>query len=174
MKLPVTDQLLWDIYNFVEKLSDVHDVFTPRTWKDILCPEMRQIWRAYDKKMSRQRFSRLAHYLKKNGYIKIKNLDNKQGVLITQKGGEKILKIKLKKMEKKKRTDKKWQMLIFDIPEDKRVFRDILRSNLIFLGYSLLQKSVWVSPYDVLGETENMIRKYELDPYVRLFLIEEI
>ena len=32
-------------------------------------------------------------------------------------------------------------MLIFDIPEDKRVFRDILRSNLMFLGYSLLQKA---------------------------------
>ena len=65
MKLPVTDQLLWDIYNFVEELGDVHDIFAPRTWKDILCPEMRQIRRAYDKKMSRQRFSRLAHYLKK-------------------------------------------------------------------------------------------------------------
>ena len=84
------------------------------------------------------------------------------------------MKIKLKKLEKKKRADKKWQMLIFDIPEDKRALRDVFRDNLMFLGYSLLQKSVWVSPYDMLEETENLIRKYELDPYIRLFLIEEI
>lgn len=38
----------------------------------------------------------------------------------------------------------------------------------------MLQKSIWVSPYDVLKETEEFLRKYALDPYVKLFLIEEL
>src|SRR3990167_2143423 len=173
MKLPITDQLLWDIYNFIEKTSDIHDIFSPKPWKEILCP---QFHREYDKKMDRQRFSRLICYLKKKGYIKIKNLENKRGVILTQKGGEKILKTKLKAVKNgiKKRMDQKWQMLIFDIPEDKRALRDIFRDNLVILGYNQLQKSVWVSPYDVLEKTENLIRKSELDPYIKLFLIEEI
>ena len=73
MKLPVTDQLLWDIYNFIEGLSDVHEIFASKTWSEVLCPELRQFRHEYGKKMDRKRFSRLIHYLKKRGYIKIKN-----------------------------------------------------------------------------------------------------
>jgi hypothetical protein len=38
----------------------------------------------------------------------------------------------------------------------------------------MLQQSVWVCPYDVLEETEAILRKYSLDEYVKLFLIEEV
>ena len=75
---------------------------------------------------------------------------------------------------KKKRSDKKWQMMIFDIPEKKRFLRNILRENLTLLGYEMLQQSVWVSPFDVFKETEDLVSRYELDHYIRLFLIEEI
>jgi len=65
-------------------------------------------------------------------------------------------------------------MVIFDIPERKRDLRDIFRENLQLLGYRMLQQSVWVCPFDVLKETEGVIRQYELDDYIRLFLIEEL
>ncbi len=76
--------------------------------------------------------------------------------------------------KKKRRPDGKWQMVIFDIPEKKRVLRDIFRENLQILGYKILQQSVWVCPYEISKETEGIIRQYSLDPYVKLFLIEEI
>ena len=174
MRLPITDKFLWDIYNAIEGLSDFHHGFAAKSWTDILYPEVSRSRHKYGKKMDRKKFSRLVYYLKKNGYIKIKNLENKQGVLLTQKGNEKILKIKLKLKNKKERSDKKWQMLIFDIPEKKRFLRNILRENLVLLGYEMLQQSVWVSPFDVLKETEDLIRRYELDSYIKLFLIEEI
>jgi len=174
VKLPVTDKFLWDIYNFIEELSDLHRGFAAKSWTDILYPEISRPRYEYGKKMDRERFSRLVYYLKKNGYIKIKNLENKQGVLLTQKGNDRILKIKLKMKNKKKRSDKKWQMMIFDIPEKKRFLRNILRENLTLLGYEMLQQSVWVSPFDVFKETEDLVSRYELDHYIRLFLIEEI
>ena len=59
------------------------------------------------------------------------------------------------------------------LPRGKHL-RDLLRENLYFLGYKMLQQSVWVCPYNVSKETEAVLRKYSLDPYVKLFLIEEI
>lgn len=174
MKLPLTDKFLWDLYSLVENLDEAFELFYPRTMKEVWCPDLYKLRCQYKRKEARQQLSQLIYYLKKKGYIKIKNLEQKQGVLLTRKGVDKVLKIKLKMLEKKKRPDGKWQMVIFDIPERKRHLRDLLRENLQILGYKMLQQSIWVCPYDVSKETEGIVRKYSLDPYVKLFLIEEI
>jgi len=174
MKLPITDKFLWSLYNLIEEADEAYDLFAPRTMKDVCYPDLFRLKRSYDRKMTRKQFSQLIYYLKRKGYIKIKNLEQKQGVILNKKGGDKILKIKFKTKEKKKRKDGKWQMIIFDVPERKRVFRDLLRENLQILGYKMLQQSVWVCPYEVSKETEGIIRRYSLDPYVKLFLIEEL
>lgn len=175
MVLPLTDKFLLDLYNFIEKIDKTLDLFVPpRTMKEALYPEFYKLKRNYERKKERERFAQLIYYLKKKGYIKIKKLEQKQAVILTKKGADKVLKIRLKNREKKKRADGKWQMVTFDIPEEKRICRDLLRENLQILGYKMLQRSIWVCPYDVLRETEGIIRKYLLDPYVKLFLIEEI
>ncbi|MDI6602754.1 MAG: CRISPR-associated endonuclease Cas2 [Patescibacteria group bacterium] len=174
MKLFITDKFLWDLYSFLEKISDIYDIFAPRPWREVWCPELHKFWYERRKRQDRKNFSQLIYYLKKKGYIKIKNLEQKQAVLITKKGADKVLKIKFKIQEKKKRPDGKWQMIIFDIPERKRHLRDLLREYLHLLGYKMLQQSVWVCPYDVLKETEAILRRCSLDPYVKLFLIEEV
>lgn len=174
MKLPLTDKFLWNLYKFIEEVDDTFSLFYPRTMKEVWFPDLYKLRRKYEKENARRQFSQFIFYLKKQGYIKIKNLEQKQGVILTKKGTEKVLKIKLRMKEKKKRPDGKWQMVIFDIPERKRSLRDIFRENLQILGYKMLQRSIWVCPYDVLKETEGIIRRYSLDPYVKLFLIEEI
>jgi len=47
----------------------------------------------------------------------------------------------------KKRWDKKWRILLFDIPESRKAVRDIVRHALTTLGFIQLQKSVWVCPH---------------------------
>lgn len=47
-----------------------------------------------------------------------------------------------------KRWDKKWRVLIFDIPEKRKSLREKIRNTLRAIGFSQLQKSVWVYPYD--------------------------
>ena len=174
MKLPITDKFLLDLYDFLEKLGDAHNIFALRSWDEIWCPQLYEFRCKYRKKQERKNFSRLIYYLKKKGYIKIKNLEQKQAVLITKKGANKVLKTKFKMEERRKRADGKWQMIIFDIPERKRDLRNLLRENIYLLGYKMLQQSVWVCPYDTLKETEIILQKYSIDPYVKLFLIEEI
>ncbi|PIS17266.1 MAG: hypothetical protein COT59_01535 [Candidatus Nealsonbacteria bacterium CG09_land_8_20_14_0_10_42_14] len=174
MRLPLSDKFLWDFYNFLEKIGDIQDVFSSRPWQEVWNPEFHKFRYQYQKKQERKNFSQIIYYLKRKGYIKIKNLEQKQAALITPKGADKILKIQLRTKEEKRRPDGKWQMIIFDIPESKKHLREILRDNLYLLKYRKLQQSVWVCPYDVLKETEAILRKYSLDQYAKLFLIEEI
>lgn len=174
MKLPITDKFLWELYNSLEEIDRFFDLFVPRTMKEVFSPDLFRLKKEYERQKARRQFSQLISYLKEKGYIKIKNLEQKQGVILTPRGMEKILKIKFKMKKKKKRSDGKWQMIIFDIPEKKRHLRDLLRDYLRLLGYKMLQQSIWVCPFDVLKETEAVIRKYSLDPYIKLFLIEEV
>ncbi len=41
-----------------------------------------------------------------------------------------------------------WRIVIFDIPEINRAYRDSLRKELKSRGFGLWQTSVWISPYD--------------------------
>ncbi len=52
--------------------------------------------------------------------------------------------------------DKKWRLVVFDIPEDKRIPRDHLRRYLKMLGFGKVQRSIWISPYNFI----KIIRKY--------------
>ncbi len=174
MKLPITEKFLLDVYDHAEKLDKTFDIFAPRTMKEVCCPSLYELKKRYKRKQTKQQFGQLIYYLKKNGYIRIKNLEQNEGVILTKKGTEKVLKVKLKTKDGKKRSDKKWQMIIFDIPEEKRHLRNLLREKLILLKYKMLQQSIWICPYDVQKETEFILRKYSIDSYVKLFLIEEI
>jgi len=175
MRLPLTDQFLLDLYNFIQKIDkDSESFIPPRTIREALYPDFYKLKREYERKKAKRRFSQFVDYLKNKNYIQIKNLKEKQGILLTKKGIDKVINLKFKIGERKKRPDKKWQMLIFDIPEKKRYLRDLLRVKLYFFGYRMLQQSVWICPYDIFKETERFLREYSLDEYVRIFLIEEI
>jgi len=172
MKFSITDEFLWDVYNF---LSNAHDAIDP-----IISAYPTNIARLIlpntplAKKYSRQKFSKLISYLKQKRYIDIKNIQNKEGILITKKGMEKVLIASAHPSKKVKRKDGKWLMVMFDVPEKRRILRNLLRSILQNLGYQKFQKSVWVTPYDVIDSTEKVLAIHKLDEYIKIFIIEEI
>lgn len=51
-------------------------------------------------------------------------------------------------LRKPKKWDKKWRVMIFDIPEKKRVVRNDLTTLFKKAGIRRLQNSVWIYPYD--------------------------
>ena len=69
---------------------------------------------------------------------------------LTPKGEAVLRKLKLQeyKIKKPKRWDKKWRVLIFDIPEKRRKTRVQVRTTLQRIGFIRLQDSVWVYPYE--------------------------
>jgi|SRR3989344_4963760 len=69
---------------------------------------------------------------------------------LTSKGGDvlRIWNIDSYKLEKPKRWDRKWRMVIFDIPEKKKKVRKQVSRLFSQAGLYRLQDSVWVFPYD--------------------------
>lgn len=75
--------------------------------------------------------------------------------------------------------DKKWRLAIFDIEEASRWMRDRFRQKLKELGFAQLQKSVWITPYDFLGDLREFLKTYRLSERVILietenFFIEDV
>ena len=85
------------------------------------------------------------------GYIAFEKRDGKQYARITEEGS-KILAFEQEKARlsniKKKRWNGRWRVVIFDVPERRRVVRDRLRDIMKEVGFVRLQDSVWVFPYD--------------------------
>lgn len=71
-------------------------------------------------------------------------------VELTKKGEQKLYDMEKcdYALPRPQRWDKKWRILIFDIPEKKRLIRDKVRLTLSSIGFKRLQHSVWVYPYD--------------------------
>lgn len=49
-----------------------------------------------------------------------------------------------------------WYVLIFDVPEKERPYRNVLRAFLKHLQMGCLQKSVWVTPRDIRPEYDDL------------------
>jgi len=167
-----------DVYDILEGGGDIiHFLFRRRrTMSDVGRDREDPRIKRYIRDLSREQFSKLIYHLKKNNWIEVKSLKGHKTVILTKQGVDKALKAKFKSDDQKKtkRKDKKWLMIIFDVPEKSKVKRELLRSILKNLGYKLFQKSVWITPYDVSEKTEKALQFYTLDNYVRTFVIEEI
>src|SRR4030042_6485851 len=105
----------------------------------------------------------------------IEKKESKDGtitIILTAEGKTKALIYKLEEMEIKKpaKWDNKWRVVLFDIPENRRESRDILRFRLKRLGFYEFQKSVFVHPYDCKNEIDYLIEMYDIRRYVRFIL----
>lgn len=172
IRLPITDEFLWELFESYWKFSDIFN-WPAKTWREVGIPPSQRINRIIAKRKSKYTFKNLINYLSKAGYIEIKSLKAKKGIILTQKGMDRVFRTGLLKTTKNQRRDKKLLMVIFDIPEKKRKLRDFFRTELQVLGFQELQKSVWISPYDVLREVQCLIKRFFIQKYVKIFLIEE-
>ena len=71
--------------------------------------------------------------------------------------------------EGKFKWDGKYRVVLFDIPEQKRVVRNLFRRNLKKWGFTIMQKSVWVSKRDVYKKLSEYIRELGIEQWVTVF-----
>ena len=106
--------------------------------------------------------------LKNLGWIEKFTKNNELHYKVT-KSGEDYLDNVLKVIKIKNDCDKKWRLVIFDIPERKRATRDKLRRALSSLGMGLLQSSVWISPQDIKAEIGEIEKKLKINHLLKFF-----
>jgi len=104
------------------------------------------IWATLDRKQLYQVLERC----KLQGLIRVIREGNRiENIRLTNKGRARALQNHLRtlRINSPQRWDKKWRLVIFDIPEKKRNVRDAFRRKLKELGFFEFQKSVFAYPY---------------------------
>ncbi|MDP2651659.1 MAG: CRISPR-associated endonuclease Cas2 [bacterium] len=83
------------------------------------------------------------------GCIVFEEKNGKKYARITEKG-ERVLQMESEKVAitKKRKWDRRWRVVIFDIPEKRKSVRVRLRRFMKEYGFARLQDSVWIYPYD--------------------------
>ncbi|MEK7126043.1 MAG: CRISPR-associated endonuclease Cas2 [Patescibacteria group bacterium] len=99
-----------------------------------------------------RRISQAINRLRERGLIKRVQTDHGLALRLTKNGVSYAISIeeeeKIFGIQKPKKWDEKWRIVIFDIWERRRTVRDRLRSILRMNGFVRMQNSVWVYPYD--------------------------
>lgn len=70
--------------------------------------------------------------------------------------------------------DKKWRIVMFDVPERVRRVRDALRIHFKTMGFYEFQKSVFVHPYPCAKEIEYIMEFYQARKFVRFIVATDI
>ena len=87
---------------------------------------------------------------------------------MTKEGKKLALTFNLEEMKLRKGVwDKKWRIVIFDIPEKLRKIRDSLRYQLKRLEFYEFQKSVFVTPFPCDKEIDYIVEFYNIRRFVR-------
>lgn len=129
------------------------------------------------KKYPRRKLSDAFYNLRKQNCIEIQEKNKQIYIYLTEKGRKKAgwMQINDLKINKTKKWDKKWRVVIFDISELKRIYREAFRGKLKEIGFRPLQKSVWISPYECKDEI-NLLKDFlgMTNKEIRLIVTEEI
>ena len=121
-----------------------------------------------------QKYSKLCSELKQKKYLLKKSNPKKCQFFLTKKT-EKYLKTKYPHLYfNKQNWDKKLRLVIFDVQEINRFKRNQLRRLLKQLGFIMLQKSVWLSPYDQFETIKRWIEENKLQEKILLIETEKI
>ena len=127
-------------------------------WESFLFEEE---WKEFDESRLRQKLKKLAN----QKVIRIYQDGDKLAVKITKKGRTKLLKYNLEDIEipKPDEWDRKWRIIVYDIPKEKKNASDSLRNTLKHLGLFKLQKSVYLYPYPCSDIMEFLREIYDID-----------
>jgi DNA-binding transcriptional regulator PaaX len=94
----------------------------------------------------------------KHGLLKKSDSSKRQGYNLTelakQLGNSPSIKIH--------RKDGLATVILFDIPEDKHKARDRFRRYLLRNGYTQIQKSVFISPFEIFEELRQFINEMDI------------
>ncbi len=143
-------------------ISDIFDVWATTSYKG---------FRMKEKPYYNSSCYRGLYNLKSRGLIKT----NSREIIMTSKG-----RIWLKKSYQKylqeihPKWDKKWRVVIFDIPQELHTNRNQFRRKLKLLGFFMLQKSIFVFPYPCEEELAEICHNFKVSDYVDIIIADSI
>ncbi|MEX2090755.1 MAG: CRISPR-associated endonuclease Cas2 [Candidatus Paceibacterota bacterium] len=109
--------------------------------------------------------------LEKRGILR----QHSEGFKFTTNGRKWLKKANFKYFKlKNKHWDKKWRVVIFDVPQELNKSRDRFRNRLKSLGFYMMQKSVFVIPYPCEEELRELCQESEINGCVDIIVADSV
>lgn len=164
--LKTSDWLLLGIGGLLDVLQEIKDPL------NLISNYYSSFYGYVPSRFQKQNFYRTIWRSLKTGNIE-KTIEKGQVFLKLTPAGYKRIERKFPLLKfQNKRWDRKWRLVIFDIEETSRSVRDLFRMKLKELGFAQLQKSVWITPHDVLADFKDFIEAKKLKENVILIETE--
>lgn len=114
--------------------------------------------------------------LERQELISWSEVEGEVRLVLTEDGKKKTLQFDIDNLQIKKpsKWDKHWRVIVFDVPEEKRIARNIFRRKLKDLEFKQLQKSVFVSRFECKDEIDFLRHSLEITPFVHYILAKDI
>lgn len=123
----------------------------------------------------RAKIKRSIEKLRKGGFVEFKG--NEKGLYsLTEKGREKAMRYAIAKIKvaSQKTWDKKWRIVMFDVPEEKVQARRAINFALKRLGCVQYQKSVFITPFPCEKEIDLIGECYMVRKNIRIVVASEV
>lgn len=130
----------------------------------------------FDNHSRERETKRMLSYMRRQGLITFTADDYVHGIRITRKGKKRSDEADIDniKIPRPIRWDRRWRIVLFDIPERFHYERSSMTRKLRELGFIRLQQSAWIHPYPCRDEVTIISHKYRLNSYVSYLEVTRI
>ncbi len=112
--------------------------------------------------LPKSRLSEAIKRLREKGYVDLVEANEQFVMRITPLGEEAL---GVRSVEE---WDGKWRIIIFDVPEEHRIIRDLFRRKLKMWDFEIWQKSVWATKRNVTVQLVDLIRNLKMGEWVKV------
>jgi CRISPR-associated endonuclease Cas2 len=137
----------------------------------------KNIWKQKSYKPNKRKITDAFSYLKRRGLIEVKKENHDIQIALTEEGRKRAGKYQIDDLEIRRpsKWDRRWRVIIFDIPNSQKIKRNAFRRKLKEFGFYSLQKSVWVHPFNCQEEINLLRDFFGLDKkQIQVLLVDKI
>lgn len=129
---------------------------------------LQKLFSALDDREQQREVQRVIRYMKQKGLLAG---SYEHGMQLSEKARQRLAKMELENIHIRPQEiwDKRWRIILYDIPEHKKSARDALSSRLLQYGCFQLQKSTWITPFPCRDGIETLSSHYKIDQYITYF-----
>lgn len=152
------------------------------TLSDMAFRPYKLFYAQFPKEVSRRSAAVAIHRLAKKGFLEKELMEEEICIKLTELGLKKLQEKRQKEKEKKllkikigdMKWDGVWRVVVFDIPEQNKKIRSVLRETLRVLEFKPLQKSVWISKNNFTKDLRKWARELGMSDFIRIFETKDL
>lgn len=163
-------ELTKDLLRLIQKVLDESE-----DAKEVNAHELINYYQPQDR-LERNRVWKAIKYLEEQERIQLTRKNNSHFLYITEEGEMKLEEDEVWELRVKKprQWDKRWRLVMFDVPTSLSKNRVLFRQRLETLGFKQYQMSVFVYPYDCKGEVLHIAEWCGIRTFVRYVVVADL